>query len=74
MMDHVRRKREGVLFQNYTYRPLDENAHQIRLMTLLPGELHDELQIKLRVCAFTPAKRLRFEALSYTWGSTNDPA
>ena len=53
---------------------LTENAHEIRLMTLLPGELHDELQIKLKVCAFTPARRLDYEALSYTWGSTNDPA
>jgi hypothetical protein len=73
-MDYLRRKREGFLYQNYTYLALDENAHEIRLMTLLPGELHDGIRIKLKVCAFRPAKRLNFEALSYTWGSKNDPA
>ena len=73
-MDHGSRRIEGFLFQNYTYLPLDENAHEIRLMTLLPGELHDELRIKLKAFAFTPAERLCFEALSYTWGPTNDPA
>ncbi|KAL2076119.1 hypothetical protein VTL71DRAFT_1062 [Oculimacula yallundae] len=59
--------------QRYRYSPLDEKAHQIRLLTLYPGQFTDEIRISLEVVSFTDDFHTCFEALSYTWGSLENP-
>jgi len=55
--------------KTYTYQPLDDIQHQIRLVELLPpdGEL---VWVKLHTCYL--AKAPAFEALSFTWGPAED--
>ncbi|KAH6716564.1 heterokaryon incompatibility protein-domain-containing protein [Leptodontidium sp. MPI-SDFR-AT-0119] len=55
----------------YKYSPLSEN--EIRLLTLLPGRSRDsEIRVTLASVLFTSDTTLDFEALSYTWGSTEN--
>lgn len=50
----------------YQYRPLDISKSEIRLIAILPGSGHEEMECKM---AHAPCfNRLDFEALSYTWG------
>src|ERR1700712_288704 len=64
----------------YRYRPLDKSQDEIRLVSLLPGNLKDRTQITIYHAPFAaPSNTLRlaakpdclphFEALSYTWGA-----
>ncbi|KAE9371638.1 hypothetical protein N431DRAFT_545839 [Stipitochalara longipes BDJ] len=57
----------------YKYAPLDENKQEIRLLTLLPGQFSSEIRICLEVAQFTKDEVPRFEAVSYTWGSAENP-
>lgn len=58
----------------YKYEPLGERekGHKTRLLTLLPGKATDAIEIILEIQSLddsiTP-----YKALSYTWGSTDDP-
>jgi len=60
----------------YQYTALNEAAKEIRLMTLLAGAFCDDIHIVLNTRPF-PADGTsqvpKFEALSYTWGSLDDP-
>ncbi len=57
--------------QRYDYTPLNEANNEIRLVTLHSGNDGTPLQIDIRVCQLTQAsKPPYYEALSYTWGST----
>ncbi|KAL8692679.1 MAG: hypothetical protein Q9218_002352 [Villophora microphyllina] len=53
----------------YQYTPLDSHAKTTRLVILLPASFDDDIRISLRVV--NPCE-VHYEALSYTWGSTND--
>jgi hypothetical protein len=61
--------------ETYTYVPLNESRQEIRLLTLLPGPLEAAPHVLLDIVPWSkgfPSPR-RFEALSYTWGSTKNP-
>ena len=54
----------------YKYTPLDAHSQQIRLMSLAPGMFHEDIYVSLKVVALTQDNPPEYEALSYTWGST----
>lgn len=58
---------------SYKYSPLDEENHEIRLLTLLPGRFSEDIQINLRTERLTTTQIPKYEALSYVWGSTKSP-
>ncbi|OCK81570.1 hypothetical protein K432DRAFT_14361 [Lepidopterella palustris CBS 459.81] len=49
----------------FRYCPL-QHSNDIRLLRLKPGDLHSNIQISIRHEHLN--ERLRYEALSYTWG------
>ncbi|KAL8672570.1 MAG: hypothetical protein Q9168_002975 [Polycauliona sp. 1 TL-2023] len=62
----------------YEYTPLDPETKTTRLMRLLPGSFDDEIHVSLRIMSLPgdePASydMIPYNALSYTWGSTDDP-
>ncbi|KAI4173796.1 MAG: hypothetical protein LQ346_008354 [Caloplaca aetnensis] len=58
----------------YQYQPLDPEAKTIRLMRLLPGSFEDDICVSLKTTVLHDKKIPKFEALSYAWGSKEDPA
>lgn len=59
---------------DYEYSPLNLfRASEIRLLTLLPGPSEAEIHINLEVVLLKEPRIPQFEALSYTWGSTESP-
>jgi Heterokaryon incompatibility protein (HET) len=56
-----------------TYLPLNEDAQELRLLTILPGTFSSEIRVCLYTTSFTKDSGLEFEALSYTWGSPENP-
>ena len=57
----------------YEYSALDEDASEIRLMTLLPGRFKDDISITLKTVTLTKEHTPQYEALSYVWGSKKNP-
>ena len=57
----------------YEYSALDEEASEIRLMTLLPGRFKDDISITLETVTLTEEHVPQYEALSYVWGSKKRP-
>lgn len=57
----------------YQYSPLNEDAHEIRILTLLPGPSSSEICVCLEATSFTTESVSEFEALSYAWSSAADP-
>ena len=57
----------------YQYFALDEDASEIRLMTLLPGEFQDDIFITLETVTLTRDHVPHYETLSYVWGSPKHP-
>jgi hypothetical protein len=57
----------------YQYLPLDERAGEIRLLYLLPGPFSSPIRVALKSTPFSPEAPPQFEALSYTWGSAENP-
>jgi hypothetical protein len=57
----------------YQYVPLNEESHEIRLLTLLPGTFSSEIRLCLDVTPFHRHHVPEFEAVSYCWGSTENP-
>jgi len=60
----------------YSYDPLPENS--IRVAELHPGQIDDDIDITLHPWHFDPTALLapaltRYEALSYTWGTKDNP-
>ncbi|KAL8668853.1 MAG: hypothetical protein Q9168_006532 [Polycauliona sp. 1 TL-2023] len=55
----------------YRYTPLDPEAKSTRLLSLLPGSFHDEIHVSLGIMYLD--EKPVYEALSYTWGSTDNP-
>jgi hypothetical protein len=58
---------------NNPYIPLDPQKKEIRLATLAPGMYDDDLVIQLRVESLSQNQKLEYEALSYVWGSIENP-
>ena len=56
----------------YKYTPLDAHSQQIRLMSLAPGIFDDDIYVSLKTVALTRDNPPKYEALSYTWGSTEN--
>ena len=56
----------------YKYTPLDSQSQQIRLMSLASGMFDDNIYVSLRTVALTQDNPPEYEALSYTWGSTEN--
>lgn len=56
----------------YAEYPLPENGF-IRIATIHPGDWQDEIKISLTVVEFLETNPPRYEALSYVWGSEDDP-
>jgi hypothetical protein len=56
----------------YLYVPLDENAQQIRILTLLPGSSPAQIRINLEIVQLSTEHVPDYEALSYVWGSTEE--
>ena len=52
----------------YQYAALDEEAQEIRLLTLLPGAFSDEVKILIHTTQLSESIRPQYEALSYLWG------
>ncbi|KAL8750844.1 MAG: hypothetical protein Q9199_006815 [Rusavskia elegans] len=57
---------------DYKYTPLDEEAGEIRLLTLLPGRFNAPICITLETKILSIKKIPKFTALSYAWGSDLD--
>jgi len=57
----------------YSYIPLDKSAHTIRLLTLLPGNFGEDIHVRLSIQTLTQKSTLSYEALSYAWGTAEDP-
>jgi Heterokaryon incompatibility protein (HET) len=56
----------------YIYEPLDEDKSEIRLLTLLGGNVSDDIFVLLRTTQLTEEIVPVYEALSYTWGAVDD--
>ncbi|CZR58212.1 uncharacterized protein PAC_08103 [Phialocephala subalpina] len=59
--------------ERYRYSPLNEELHEIRLLHLLPGLSSEPIHVVLETVPFTSDNVLDFEALSYCWGSEENP-
>ena len=57
----------------YKYSVLDEDASEIRLMILLPGRFKDDIFITMETVILTKGHYPQYEALSYVWGSKENP-
>lgn len=57
----------------YQYQPLDPEAQTIRLMRLLPGSFEDDICVSLDTTVLREDRIPKYEALSYAWGSREDP-
>lgn len=65
----------SVMRPYYSYSPLNEAAHEIRLLTILPNTFASEVQLELKTHIFEThsSEPLQYEALSYAWGTPADP-
>lgn len=57
----------------YQYPPLDEEAKEIRLLTLLPAKFGSEVRVTIRNVQLHENNIPQYEALSYVWGSMENP-
>ena len=58
----------------YHYSPIDKEASEIRLLTLLPGVFGTKIRITIRSTVLSKSLVPEYEALSYVWGSTKRKA
>ena len=64
---------EPLTMEPYVYSRLDGES-QIRLLHLLPGPTQSETRIHIEKVELSPEHTPQYEALSYVWGSVEDPA
>ena len=67
------RLRFDVSMARYQYSALNEEEKEVRLLTLLPGATSAEICILIGIVALTEEDPPQYEALSYAWGSSEDP-
>jgi hypothetical protein len=53
----------------YTYKPIPPSSAVIRLLRLFKGYMSDNIQLELFQASLCQEDCVRYEALSYTWGS-----
>ena len=58
----------------YEYTTIDEEASEIRLMTILPGVFGSEVRITIQNHVLSESQIPMYEALSYAWGSNEKSA
>ncbi|KAL8833935.1 MAG: hypothetical protein Q9170_004011 [Blastenia crenularia] len=56
----------------YEYTPLNEEAKEIRLLTLLPDDYDTPIRISIEIAILSASEVPQFEALSYAWGDVSD--
>jgi hypothetical protein len=73
---HGGSRKRRIRHRSYLYSLLNEDAHEIRLMTLLPVKFSDIARVTLEKVSFPKGGpiSLQFEALSYTCGSQENMA
>ncbi|KAE9363208.1 hypothetical protein N431DRAFT_564789 [Stipitochalara longipes BDJ] len=60
--------------KSYRYTPLEDPDTHIRIITILPGELRDDVHITISSQVLSPdLTPPQYEALSYAWGASGDP-
>lgn len=57
----------------YQYWPLDGDLNEIRVLTLHPGAFSEDLEISIHKVALELDTPPIYEALSYVWGTTDNP-
>lgn len=57
---------------SYVYKPL-VSGEEIRLLYLQPGRVDEDIEIGIFTARFQPKMRPRYDALSYVWGSMDNP-
>jgi hypothetical protein len=57
----------------YVYSELNEEAQEMRLVTILSNAFASEVQVTLQTHVFAKNTPLQYEALPYAWGSPKDP-
>ena len=57
----------------YRYENFRKSKDEIRLLTLVPGKFSEPVRVTLQITPFDPNEPPVYEALSYTWGSTDVP-
>ena len=57
----------------YQYTRLKDNRKEIRLLTLHEGDFEADLNISIHTAPLTPDNIPTYEALSYVWGSQENP-
>ena len=58
---------------HYQYTPLNDDLKEIRLLTLHEGDFKSDIHISIHTVPLTPDNPPTYEALSYVWGSLDDP-
>lgn len=58
---------------SFRYLPLEDSAQEIRLLSLLEGDFSSEVRILICNIPLAAENPPVYEALSYTWGSTENP-
>jgi hypothetical protein len=69
----MNRAHHRVREEAYQYSPLDKDRKEIRLITLRAGRFSDEIHVTLFTAVLTEDSIPVYEALSYAWGSQEDP-
>jgi hypothetical protein len=57
----------------YVYPPLSSDSNEIRVLTLFPGNFQDEITVSIETVTLTESDWPQYEAVSYTWGSSDNP-
>ena len=57
----------------YQYTPLNDDLKEIRLLTLHQGSFKADIHISIHTVPLTPDNPPTYEALSYVWGSLENP-
>ena len=58
---------------DYQYTPLNDDLKEIRLLTLHEGDFKADIHISIDTVLLTPDNPPTYEALSYVWGSLENP-
>ncbi len=58
---------------SYKYSPLNEKRNEIRVLTLHPGDFSADIHVSIQKVALTAENPPIYEALSYVWGTTDNP-
>ena len=57
----------------YQYTPLNDDLKEIRLLTLHEGDFKSDIYVSIHTVPLTPENPPTYEALSYVWGSLENP-